>query len=115
MMRWFKGLFKEEQLEPEDTLAFSISNKSAIEKLCYRGGHINNTDLLNSALTVYQWALDAIESGKIVASLNETTSTYRELSIPSFASLKEQIPWGTWDLVSDDQASASEEDSEFGF
>jgi hypothetical protein len=117
MLTWFKNLFRGQEASESDVpeLTFVVSKAKIIDQLKKRGRHATKADLINNALTVYSWALDAIDEGRIIGSINEREDTYRELSIPVFDQLKEQIPWGTW--VDLDEVSCEdcldEEDGEF--
>lgn len=42
-------------------------------------------ELINNALTLFEWAVKESESGNIIASLNEREKRYRELQMPSLA------------------------------
>jgi hypothetical protein len=114
MLTWFKNLFlKPESQETKASelasqLTFVVSKAEIIDQLKKRGRHATKADLINNALTVYSWALDAIDEGRVIGSINEREDTYRELSIPVFDQLKEQIPWGTW--VDLDEVSCLDED-----
>ena len=47
--------------------------------------HISSyKELFNTALTVLFWCLKEVKNGRIIASLDEETGKYKELSIPAF-------------------------------
>jgi len=47
-----------------------------------------NKELLNNALTFLSWAAAQIHSGRIIASVDEKSEKYRELSMPIFDSVR---------------------------
>ena len=116
MFDWLKRILRHD--EPEKSvqeLTFVVSRTDVIDSLRMRGRHATKTDLINTALTMYSWALDAIDEGRVIGSINERDDTYRELSLPAFENLKKQIPWGTWvdlDEDYDEGPCECEEDGE---
>jgi hypothetical protein len=40
-------------------------------------------DLFNTALTLFKWATDEVARGRVIASLDEETQKYKELSMPA--------------------------------
>jgi hypothetical protein len=101
MIAWFMSFFQKRHEPDSNQLAFNDNILKEIDLLGRRGGHSSREEALLHALTVYKWSLDSIESGMIVAKVNELDGTYRELSVPSFARIKDsgEILWATWDLV----------------
>jgi hypothetical protein len=55
-----------------------------LDKLVEKNGLKTRTQLLNVALTLYDWAVRERESGNIIASLNERTERYKEIELPGF-------------------------------
>jgi hypothetical protein len=41
-------------------------------------------DLVNTALSLLQWAVDEVKAGRIVASIDESTGRYKQLELPAF-------------------------------
>ena len=41
------------------------------------------TDLLNDALTLFQWAVRERQAGRMIASVDEGNQRYKELTMPS--------------------------------
>tara|TARA_B100001109_G_C18469940_1_gene292977 strand:- start:132 stop:443 length:312 start_codon:yes stop_codon:yes gene_type:complete len=101
MIAWFMSFFRKRHEPDSNKLAFDNNTFEELDLLVRRGGHATREEALLHALTVYKWSLDSIESGMIVAKVNELDGTYRELSVPSFAKIKDsgEILWATWDLV----------------
>lgn len=95
------NFFRKKHEPDSNQLVFDFDTFKEIDLLGRRGGHLSREEVLLHALTVYKWSLDSIESGMIVAKVNELDGTYQELSVPSFAKIKDsgEILWATWDLV----------------
>jgi hypothetical protein len=55
-----------------------------LDKLVEKNGLKTRTQLLNVALTLYDWAVRERESGNIIASVNERTERYKEIELPGF-------------------------------
>jgi hypothetical protein len=55
-----------------------------LDKLVQKNGLKTRTQLLNVALTLYDWAVRERENGNIIASLNERTERYKEIELPGF-------------------------------
>lgn len=47
-----------------------------------------NKQLLENALALLNWAAKHLQNGRIIASVDEKTEKYRELSMPIFDSIK---------------------------
>ena len=116
MFAWIRNFLKREEpvwQNPQkiaQELTIVVSDAETVARLKKRGGHRDNIDLINTALTMYTWALDAINEGRVIGSINERDDSYRELSMPSFDRLKEQIPWGTWVDLDEEVCECGESD-----
>lgn len=55
-----------------------------LDHLVEKNGLKTRTQLLNVALTLYDWAVRERESGNIIASVNERTERYKEIELPGF-------------------------------
>jgi len=53
---------------------------------------VTRKDLINNALTLFQWAAKSKRAGRIVASLDEATGTARELVMPALENVFAQPP-----------------------
>jgi len=49
-------------------------------------------DLFNNALTLFQWAVKAKRSGRIIASIDEEKSTSKELVMPALENVSRSAP-----------------------
>ena len=102
MFGWFKNLLQ--SFSPEQKLAriaFIVSKPEEIERLRLRGKHPDNTHLINSALTIYEWALDSLDAGWVPGRTNLGDGSFRELSTPEFDKIKKETPWGIWESSED--------------
>lgn len=54
-----------------------------IEKLMDERGIKTKKDLFNNALSLFEWALTEIKSGKIIASVDEKQDKYKQLIMPA--------------------------------
>ncbi len=60
-----------------------------IERLMSECGIETKKEFFNNAITLLNWAVTQVKSGKIVASVDETTERYRELQMPIFSNLSD--------------------------
>jgi hypothetical protein len=58
-----------------------------LDKLVEKNGLKTRTQLLNIALTFFEWAVRERETGNIIASVNERTERYKEIDLPGFPPL----------------------------
>jgi hypothetical protein len=58
-----------------------------LDKLVEKNGLKTRTQLLNVALTLFEWAVRERETGNIIASVNERTERYKEIDLPGFPPL----------------------------
>lgn len=68
-----------------------------LEGLMREAGIVTRKDLFNNALTLFEWAVREKKAGRIVASIDENSHRYKELVMPSLASVtsvgeKSQVP-----------------------
>lgn len=54
-----------------------------LEGLMRETGISTKKDLLNDALTLFQWAVRERQAGRKIASVDETNQRYKELAMPS--------------------------------
>jgi len=59
-------------------------NRKVVDQLMTDGNFKTYEELFNTALTVLYWCLKEVNSGRIIASLDEQTGKYKELSMPAF-------------------------------
>jgi hypothetical protein len=62
---------------------FSEERVAELEKLMRLCGLNTKKELLNNALTLFEWAVREVTKGRAVASIDETTDRYRELHLPA--------------------------------
>jgi len=60
-----------------------------IDDLIERLGLKTRVNLLNEALTLYEWAIRERESGRIIASVDEAEDKYKEVDMPGFPPVEE--------------------------
>ena len=58
-----------------------------LDDLIKRTGLTTRTELINNALTLFEWAVRERESGRIIASVDEQAQKYKEVELPSFPGL----------------------------
>lgn len=59
-----------------------------LEALMDEGGISTKKDLLNNALTLFEWAVHEVKQGNTIAAVNESEKRYREITMPSFRNLR---------------------------
>lgn len=62
-----------------------------LQQLMQETGLQTTTDLLNNALTLFQWAVSEAQSGRTVASVDEANNRYKELTMPSLAFAAQRV------------------------
>ncbi len=55
-----------------------------LEKLMQRAKITTKKDLLNNALTLFEWVLEEVERGNAIASVDPTHGKYKEITMPVF-------------------------------
>ncbi|HZR03695.1 MAG TPA: hypothetical protein VFA81_11040 [Burkholderiales bacterium] len=60
-----------------------------LEALMHECGMDTKKELFNTALTLFEWVIGERKKGRIIASVDEENSRYKELDIPAFAALKQ--------------------------
>ena len=61
-----------------------------LERLMGETGIQTKKDLLNDALTLFQWAVRERQAGRMIASVDETNQRYKELAMSSLERAREQ-------------------------
>jgi hypothetical protein len=65
-------------------LAVPSENAKPIDRMM-KEHHIHDyKELFNTALTVLSWCFKEVDNGRVIASLDEKTGKYKELSMPAF-------------------------------
>jgi hypothetical protein len=59
------------------------SGKELVDHLEEITGCKTHTDFFNSAVTLFEWAVQQRISGRIIASLDESNMNYKELQMPA--------------------------------
>ena len=59
-----------------------------IEELMAKTGVATRKDVFENALTLFEWAVIEVEKGRVIASVDEVENGYRELVMPSLASIR---------------------------
>lgn len=65
-------------------------NADAIEEMKAKIGARTNGELFDNALTLLNWAIAQVEQGRLLASLAEDGSSYRELAMPALEKVRKQ-------------------------
>lgn len=86
-------------------LNFDERGQKLIPKLMRWTGATTYKDMFNNALTLLDWAIDQRAKGRIVASMDETNETYKELVMPA---LQHAADLGTEQQYSADWPAKSE-------
>ncbi len=65
---------------------FELSKKEnkVLKDLMQKAGIKTKRDLFNNALTLFEWAIQEIENGQIIVSMDEDTREYKQLIMPVF-------------------------------
>lgn len=58
------------------------------EALMAEGGVSTKRELLNNAITILGWAMDEVNDGRVIASLDEKAQSYKQLSMPILSGKK---------------------------
>ena len=69
-------------------MQFELSDENAaeVETLARRAG-VTKKDLFNNALTLLEWAIHEVRSGRIIASVDEKEMKLKEISMPLLSAL----------------------------
>jgi hypothetical protein len=59
-----------------------------LESLMEEGGIATKKELLNNALTLFEWAINEVKQGHTIASVDESDQKYREITMPTFRNVK---------------------------
>ena len=62
---------------------FAKSRVAELDELAKRCGLSTRKDLINNALTLFEWAVQEVSEGRVVASIDEKTEKYREVTLPA--------------------------------
>jgi hypothetical protein len=65
-----------------------------LDELVEQIGLKTRTQLINSALSLFKWAVRQREEGRIIASLDEVTGQYKEIEMPGFPAVAEKRALG---------------------
>ena len=60
----------------------------ALEQLMEDCGLATKKDVVNNALTLFQWAVDEKKRGNAIASLDQQKEVYRELQMPALNAVR---------------------------
>ena len=67
------------------TFEIPYEKSRELELLMARTGLTNRKDLINTALSLFDWVVREQEGGKTIASLDQATKHYKELRIPGIS------------------------------
>ena len=65
-------------------LDMPVQRAKELEALEKTYGFSSRKDLVNTALSMLQWAIDEVKGGRVLASVDEKTMRYKELVLPAF-------------------------------
>lgn len=57
------------------------SNADRLDELAKQAG-VAKKDIINNALTILEWAIEEVQAGRSIASIDESNDRYRELVLP---------------------------------
>lgn len=63
-----------------------------LDELIERLGLRTRVNLLNEALTLYEWAIHEREAGRIIASVDEKNDRYKEVELPGLPDISDSEP-----------------------
>jgi hypothetical protein len=69
-------------------LDFTADRIAELSRLMEECGIKTRVDLINTALTVLEWAISERKTGRIIASVDESNMRYKELVIPAFSAVR---------------------------
>ena len=69
------------------------------EKLMKKCGMRTKKDLINNALTLLEWAINARENGSVIAAIDEEDGRYAEVLLPIFSNIKKVVSGTSTKLV----------------
>jgi len=74
-------------------LQFEISEDRLreLEALINATGASTKKELMNNALTLFEWAVNEEKAGNTIASINENSKSYRELVMPLLKNVKKRV------------------------
>lgn len=79
-------------------LELSESRLAELKALMEVCGLSTQKELFNSALTLFEWAVNERRAGRNIASLDESTMSYKELAMPALQGVrptqKRSLKWG---------------------
>jgi hypothetical protein len=65
-------------------LDMPVQRAKELDALEEQYGFSSRKDLMNTALSLLQWAIEEVKGGRILASVDEKTQRYKELVLPAF-------------------------------
>jgi metal-responsive CopG/Arc/MetJ family transcriptional regulator len=76
------------------SIAFELPNEKLreLELLMERAGLKSRKDLINTALSLFEWVVKEQEGGKTIASLDQAKKHCKELRIPGLSITPEKRP-----------------------
>ena len=73
------------------TITLSPEHNDQLNRLLKDTGLRTRKDLVNNALTLLSWAVNQTQEGRIIASINETDRTYREVLLTALENVRYDI------------------------
>lgn len=64
-------------------LDLAKSRVAELDELAKRCGLKTRKDLINNALTLFEWAVEAVSEGRVIASVDEESEKFREVTLPA--------------------------------
>lgn len=69
-------------------LELNAERLAELEHLMSECGIRTRAELINTALSVLEWAIEERKTGRIIASVDEANMRYKELMIPAFSAVR---------------------------
>jgi hypothetical protein len=63
----------------------------ALEALMAEVGVSTKKELFNNALTVLEWMVNETTEGRVIASINEQTMSYKQLAMPILSAVSDKV------------------------
>ncbi len=75
----------------ETVIRIKKEQRQSLNEILEKSGLESVDVLLNAAITIFNWALNARSEGRVVASVDEDKDTYRVMEMPGYF----EYPWDT--------------------
>jgi hypothetical protein len=84
---------------------FARSRVAELDELAERCGLKTRKDLINNALTLFEWAVEEVSKGRVVASVDEKEEKYREVTLPALRTAARHAARRAYQIVEPEEAA----------